>query len=83
MLSVVQRAISHRGENLADDEEGVAVESVGRGSGHDDRACEVEACEDDGEVSAAPFVDAVAEGDAEEGVHLSGGKQRVLRSGNT
>lgn len=72
MLRVIQGAVSNSGEDFADDEERVAVESVGRCAGHDDGACKMEGRKNDGEGGTTVFVNAVAERDAEEGVHLVG-----------
>ena len=69
MLGVVERAVTDGREDLADDEQRVAVEVVRRRAGHDDGAGEVEAGEDDGHDRAAPFVDVEAEPNAEERVH--------------
>ena len=68
VLSVVERTVADSGDDLADDEQRVAVEVVRRRAGHDDGAREVEASKDDGHDRAAPFVDVEAEDDAEERV---------------
>ena len=69
VLGVVERAVADSGDDLADDEQRVAVEVVRRRAGHDDGAREVEAGEDDGHDRASPFVDVEAEPNAEERVH--------------
>ena len=64
VLSIVERAVSDSREDLAHDEERVAVEVVGRTTRHDNRAGQVEAREDDRHQSAAELVDVETESDA-------------------
>ena len=68
MLGVVQGSVPDGSEDLADDEESVAVEVVRGCARHDYRAGQVEAGEDNGHDGPAPFVDVEAEDDAEERV---------------
>lgn len=70
MLRIIQGPIANRGQNLANDENGVAVEVVSRASCHDDCSRHMEAGEDHAKQWATPFVDAEADADTEESVDL-------------
>lgn len=64
MLGVVEGSVANSGQDLADDEQWVAVEVVRRRPGHDHCAREMEAREDHGHQRTAELVDVEAEPDA-------------------
>ena len=69
VLSVVERTVSDGREDLANDEERIAIQVVRRGARHDDRAGQVEGGEDNGHDGATQFVDVEAEADAQESIY--------------
>jgi hypothetical protein len=48
MLSIVQRSITDSSQNLAQNEQGIAIQIVRRGTRHDHGTGEMERCKDDG-----------------------------------
>ena len=69
VLSVVERTVSDGREDLANDEERIAIQVVRRGARHDDCAGQVESGKDDGHDGATKLVDVEAEADAQERIH--------------
>ena len=68
MLGVVERSVTDGREDLADDEQRVAVQVVCRRARHDHCTRQVEAGEDDRHQGTAQFVDVEPEADAQERV---------------
>lgn len=70
MLRVVQRTVANGGDNLAHNEERIAIQIVRCSAGHDHRTGQMEARHDNGQQGSAPFVDTEANRDTEESVNL-------------
>ncbi len=69
VLGVVERAVPDGGDDLAENEERIAVQVVRGSAGHDHRTREMEEREHNGHQRTAKLVDVEAEADAQERVH--------------